>query len=470
MPPKKQKEKALTLDDFNQLAGASGSWADNEADFSPAFQTVSTPMASGDSSSFGGWASGGGSGDSRGFSTGGFTTAPAAIPNQPPFTARVGNVSYDVNESHLQDFFATTHQLNVESLRLPRGPDGQVKGAAYVDFADRESLVQAIKLGGSQILGRTVSVSVAEQRGPAGFGGPRLGMPDFDWSARSGPLGGSAGGSGDDRLSRFRPRSERLDEPEIDWSQRGSPLAAGHGAGGMRAPRAPEPEMDWSARSGPLGGSGPSGRTPRAPEPEIDWSQRSGPVAARSSAPRAHRAPEPEVDWSARSGPIAARPAAPRAPRAPEPEIDWSARSGPMAPRSNRRAPSGPRGPRADEPQLDWSARGNAGNANAFRNNSNSSHSASSRRDQGGAAAAPSATVSPTGAAAPPSAAEKKKASEAERISKLKQGFMALQLDDEEAEKTASAPKKTQAPEAGSISDIQEAQREASKGSWSEAK
>lgn len=450
MPPKKQKQKALTLDDFNQLAGASGSWADTEADFSPAFQTVSTPMAPNNSSSLGGWASGGSSGDSRGFSTGGFSTAPAAVPNQPPYTARVGNVSYDITETHLQEFFASMHHLNVESMRLPRGPDGQVKGAAYVDFSDRESLVQAIKLGGSQILGRTVSISVAEQRGLSGFAPPRGGMPELDWSARSVPPAGTGAGvaGGDDRLSRFRTRSERSEEPEMDWSHRGSPLAAGGGAGTTRPPRAPEAEMDWSARSGPLGGSGGASR-------------------------RAPRASEPEIDWSARTGPVAARPSAQPSARAPEPHLDWSARSGPVPPRSGRRGASGMRPPRVEEPPLDWSARGSAGHTNAFRNNN--PHSVSSRRDHAHAGSASGASTSGGRSAAitaaPASATiEKKKASESERISKLKQGFMALQLDDEEAEKPASAPKKMQAPGAGLISDILEAQREASKGTWSEAK
>lgn len=57
-------------------------------------------------------------------------------------------------------------------MRLISGPDGQPKGFGYVEFMDRESLMEAIDANGSELGNRIIRVDVSEQkdRPSRGFG------------------------------------------------------------------------------------------------------------------------------------------------------------------------------------------------------------------------------------------------------------------------------------------------------------
>lgn len=424
MAPKKNKEQTFNLSSFASLSGdQNSSWADEEETSfkAPAkAEFITNPMGAGapwsrgpTAPSEGGWKS--------------FGSESAPIPDAPPFTARVGNVSYNVTEEDLEQFFGVQHNLQVASVRLPRNADGQVRGSAYVDFADRQSLVTALSLGGELILDRKVSVQVAEQR-TGGFG---AGGGEFDWGKRAAPgegfgsrsdFGAPRGPPGVDRLSRFR---RNADEPEIDWSSRVAPGVA-RGAG-----------VDFSSRPPPRF---------REPEPEFNWGARKAPPAAvqplggprRDRAPRAPREaePEPEFDWGKRT----AAPAALRnnnhnnshksSSRSSGPELDWSKK------------------PSKKEPELNWGAsRGGAGAPGAGA----------------GSAEASAAPVVED----PAKEAQKR---EKERIAGMSQGFKALQIDEEEDENTQDAQNKPAAPkEANSIGAIQQAQREATTGGWNKA-
>lgn len=424
MAPKKNKEQTFNLSSFASLSGdQNSSWADEEETSfkAPAkAEFITNPMGAGAP-----WSRGPSAPAEGGWKSFGSESAP--VPDYPPFTARVGNVSYNVTEQDLEEFFGVQHNLKVASVRLPRNADGQVRGSAYVDFADRQSLVSALALAGELILDRKVSVQVAEQR-TGGFG---AGGGEFDWGKRAAPgegfgsrsdFGAPRGPPGVDRLSRFR---RNTDEPEIDWSARVAPgVARGAGADFSSRPpprfREPEPELNWGARKAPPAAAqplhAPRRERPAPREPEFDWGKRTtAPAVLRNNSNNhshksSSRSSGPELDWS-------------KKPSKKEPELNWG------APRSGSATPG-------------------AGAA--------------------GAPGAPGAGASPAPVVEDPAKEAQKR--EKERIAGMSQGFKALQIDDEEDENTQEAQNKPAVQkEANSIGAIQQAQREATSGGWSKA-
>ncbi len=60
------------------------------------------------------------------------------IPREPPFTAYIANLSYDINTEDVYKFFG---KLKISKVRLLRDGDsetGRLKGFGYADFEDRE--------------------------------------------------------------------------------------------------------------------------------------------------------------------------------------------------------------------------------------------------------------------------------------------------------------------------------------------
>jgi translation initiation factor 4B len=76
----------------------------------------------------------------------------SAVPNEPPYVAYVGNLSFNVTEHDLETFFGDAqvkplYLIQVKSVRLIMDLDTQrPKGYGYVDFVDRESLLSARNL------------------------------------------------------------------------------------------------------------------------------------------------------------------------------------------------------------------------------------------------------------------------------------------------------------------------------------
>lgn len=250
----------------------SSSWADDEM---PSVAAVPEDLWSG-----GGSSSGWGGRPTR------MMRETVPVPNSPPYTARLISLPYDIDEGAISQFFVD-QGLAVSSVRLPKDVEaGRIRGYGFVEFEDRESLVQALGCEGKMLGGRALRVAVAENR----MGGDRD-RTDDDWrSGRRGPLpplehGGRGGG--------FGRRTGGFDEPDLDWSAR-------------REPREREPrEFRGGERGGERGGFGGGfgGRGPRPPrdEPELDWSSRREPAFSRP--PRANRPPraaEPDLDWSVR--------------------------------------------------------------------------------------------------------------------------------------------------------------------------
>jgi len=84
------------------------------------------------------------------------------LPTRPPYTAHLGNLSFDVTQADIQDFFAACEVSNVRLVedKLDRKP----KGFGYVEFGSLDGLKKALDLNGHQFQGRNVRISIAEPR------------------------------------------------------------------------------------------------------------------------------------------------------------------------------------------------------------------------------------------------------------------------------------------------------------------
>lgn len=92
------------------------------------------------------------------------------MPRRPPFKAYLGNLSYDLDERDIEDFFRDL-SIAPNGVRIPRDRDTQnPKGFGYIEFNDRDSLLAALGKNGAQFMNRTLKVDLATDRG-GGFDG-----------------------------------------------------------------------------------------------------------------------------------------------------------------------------------------------------------------------------------------------------------------------------------------------------------
>ncbi|KAF2113019.1 hypothetical protein BDV96DRAFT_497282 [Lophiotrema nucula] len=333
--PKKTQQK-MSLGDF--LGDQSlGSWADEMEDM---------PLAN--RSGYGGerrtFSSAGGFGSDRGgFASAGERGGYAVreelpLPSKPPYTAHLGNLSFDATEGDIMDFFSSCEVTNVRIVedKLDRKP----KGFGYVEFGSLDGLKKALDLSGTQFQGRNIRVSVAEppkdreqtkdmsdwtRRGP---------LPDLPGGGRRpSDRGGfnrfdaGASDAGSERGERRRPPPFEGDGKSRDfgnWERKG-PLSPVPSAGPMReggrlrsnegGPRERRQSPAWG--EGRSGGSQDGSRPPRrenqdrpqydrqptAPELDNQWRSRMRPDAPAKS-------PTSTPDASVPSSP-APQPAAP---------------------------------------------------------------------------------------------------------------------------------------------------------------
>lgn len=84
------------------------------------------------------------------------------LPDKPPFTVHLGNLSFDATIEHVKDFFADCDCISVRIIedKLEMKP----KGFGYAEFSTREGIIKALALGGSQFQGRNIRISVADPR------------------------------------------------------------------------------------------------------------------------------------------------------------------------------------------------------------------------------------------------------------------------------------------------------------------
>ncbi|KAI9369319.1 hypothetical protein BJX61DRAFT_520005 [Aspergillus egyptiacus] len=174
MAPGKQKAQKMSLGNF--LADENlGSWADEMEDMPlPAVPAQSSfgfdrrpPPAS--SAGFGG-----SSFNDRGFAM----REPLPLPSEPPYTAHIGNLSFDATSADISDLFVDCGVTNVRVVedKLTKAP----KGFGYVEFETVDGLKKALDLSGATLQGRAIRVSIAEPP-------KERDVKELDWTRR-GPL------------------------------------------------------------------------------------------------------------------------------------------------------------------------------------------------------------------------------------------------------------------------------------------
>ncbi|KAJ4356561.1 Eukaryotic translation initiation factor 4B [Didymosphaeria variabile] len=310
MGPKKQQK--MSLGDF--LGDQSlGSWADEMEDM---------PVNGGGGGYGGGErrtfsSAGGGFGSDRGAGGGGFggsdrlggyaVREELPLPSRPPYTAHLGNLSFDATEGDINDFFTDCEVTNVRIVedKLERKP----KGFGYVEFGSVDGLKKALDLSGTQFQGRNIRVSVAE---------PPKDRPEqkdmSDWTRR-GPL--------PDLPGQQRRPSERGGYRQFD---------EGSDAGGER--RRPPPfssdgkERDFGnwERKGPLSPvpqTGPMREGGRVRSNDGPRERRQSPAWGEGRSNDGSRPPRRE---------FSDRPQHDRQPTAPELDNQWRTKMRPDAP------------------------------------------------------------------------------------------------------------------------------------------
>ncbi|KAL3963539.1 hypothetical protein ACCO45_000543 [Purpureocillium lilacinum] len=309
MAPKKKEQQKMSLGDFLTDSGfGGGSWADEvEETYGDGYRHPAAPPSDR-------FRPGGGSGLSswqdRGYSV--RERSPARFPDKPPFTAHLGNLSYDATNDAVGEFFEGCEVVSVriiEDRELMRP-----KGFGYVEFANADGLKKALDLDGESFQGRMIKIKVADPpRGGDSRGGES--MRDLsDWT-RKGPLPdlpGRSGGGGrqmsdfGERRPRdpaFEGRPERPAARELNWERRG-PLAP-------IAQDAPAPR-DSSVGPDGLGERGGSHRGPRGGAGAWGEGRQEGSRPPRRDLPeqreRVVTAAEKDHQWRDRMRPDASKP------------------------------------------------------------------------------------------------------------------------------------------------------------------
>lgn len=87
------------------------------------------------------------------------------IPQGPPYLAYMTNLPYDLNEEDLQQYFEETLECEVVSVRLPRDDkdSGRMRGFGYVEFKERQDLIDAVSLPDPQIRNRRLRIDISNE-------------------------------------------------------------------------------------------------------------------------------------------------------------------------------------------------------------------------------------------------------------------------------------------------------------------
>ncbi|XP_003703921.1 eukaryotic translation initiation factor 4B isoform X1 [Megachile rotundata] len=147
------------------------------------------------------------------------------IPTNPPYVAYLTNLPYEVDEAFLTEFFA---DMKIVNIRLPKDSN-KLKGYGYVEFEDRQSLIDALCLSNTSMKTRRVRIDVSNSVNDDRRGG-RMGRDNRrdnyddsertsgDW--RSGPRDETLPSDGDSYRSRYDNRDRRDDRDTSDYDNK----------------------------------------------------------------------------------------------------------------------------------------------------------------------------------------------------------------------------------------------------------
>ncbi|KAI0911445.1 hypothetical protein F4823DRAFT_302514 [Ustulina deusta] len=158
MPPKKkEQQQKMSLGAFLHEEKYGGSWADEVEDVvgSQPLPPSTVDRKAGYSSYSGGYGS---SSNDRAYAP--RDSFPTQLPTKPPYTAHLGNLSYEATSESVTDFFSDCEITSVRIIedRVEQRP----KGFAYAEFATLDGLKKALTLDGSSFQGRTIKVRIAD--------------------------------------------------------------------------------------------------------------------------------------------------------------------------------------------------------------------------------------------------------------------------------------------------------------------
>ncbi|XP_017765861.1 PREDICTED: eukaryotic translation initiation factor 4B-like isoform X2 [Eufriesea mexicana] len=147
------------------------------------------------------------------------------IPTNPPYVAYLSNLPYEVDEAYLTEFFT---DMKISNIRLPKDSN-KLKGYGYVEFEDRQSLIDALCLSNTLMKTRRVRIDVSNtiiddrRGGRMGRDNRRDNYDDSertsgDW--RSGPRDENLPSDGDSYRGRYDNRDRRDDRESSDFDNK----------------------------------------------------------------------------------------------------------------------------------------------------------------------------------------------------------------------------------------------------------
>jgi nucleolin len=109
-------------------------------------------------------------------------------------TVFVGNLPWDVEESHMHDIFGPCGEIS--RVRFSMTEEGEFRGFGHVEFADGACTDAAVLLAGTDINGRAIRVDYAPPRDRNSLGAGGRGGRDGGRGGRDGGRGGRGGRDG----------------------------------------------------------------------------------------------------------------------------------------------------------------------------------------------------------------------------------------------------------------------------------
>ncbi|KAI0446083.1 hypothetical protein F4803DRAFT_78445 [Xylaria telfairii] len=155
-PKKKEQQQKMSLGAFLNEEKYGGSWAD-EVEEVVGSQPL-PPSTVDRKAGYSGYSNYGSSSNDRAYPP--RDSFPTQLPTKPPYTAHLGNLSYEATSESVTDFFSDCEITSVRIIedRIEQRP----KGFAYAEFATVDGLKKALTLDGSSFQGRTIKVRIAD--------------------------------------------------------------------------------------------------------------------------------------------------------------------------------------------------------------------------------------------------------------------------------------------------------------------